>query len=626
MAEQAFAFSLPGYRALLESMLGRGYEAVAFSVAEPSRRHLVLRHDLDMSLQAALPVAEVEAALGVAATYFVLLRTEFYNLHTPRAKAALAKLRLLGHAIGLHFDASLYKEDELHALDTAAAAECAALEEIVGAPVEMISFHRPAPGLVGLDCTLAGRDHAYRPRYVMAMGYCSDSRGAWHHGHPLDHPALAEGRALQLLTHPVWWTGQGDEDPVAKLNRFLQTRHALLQQELAANCEPYRRYLATPAARTNQAPPSVVPVAPLNLPSVTILGDSRAFDTYYLNASYGESGYGYDRTFPFLLRRALLTDTPAIADAVHIPDHFRGGTIENNIIRLALTDPAVVVLLDGLWESLLTKDQFLAYLADKVRDHDWRNGRVLDLSFSSRRVCELFTAGAFPASPERYASRQRRLISYFRRRRRQCIWLTLPIPPRDHFGGLHFAGDYMTIPEWGACLAAINAELAPVVKDYDALLLDLDQLMARHGGPGECLIDQWHFTPRFHAAIADALETMIKQLEPLELSIDHVSRRFLFAREAGDTAVSLCGSSEACAAWAAKHPDVGVDVCFRPGDDRRDAAPLIVVLEADVDQREAVAVSLLRAAPQESIVVYPEELRPLVNPVGDERARYGRLG
>ena len=62
-------------------------------------------------------------------------------------------------------------------------------------PVTMVSFHRPAPELLGHAAPLGGRAHAYQPRFFSDMGYCSDSRGRWGHGHPLEHPAVAEGRA-----------------------------------------------------------------------------------------------------------------------------------------------------------------------------------------------------------------------------------------------------------------------------------------------------------------------------------------------------------------------------------------------------------------------------------------------
>jgi hypothetical protein len=237
-------FTRAGYSALLEAFLARGYAAVGYSDAEPSLRHLIVRHDLDMSIDAALPIAEIEAGLGVASSYFVLLRTDMYNPWAEPSRRALRRIAALGHEIGLHLDSSLYP-DNSDALEQAASAECEALEKIVEAAVKTVSFHRPAPGLLGREAPIAGRQHAYQPRFFSDMGYCSDSRGAWHHGQPLDHQAVTEGRALQLLTHPIWWNREAPLDPVETLDRFRVERDKVLEAALADNCEPYR------AARSN---------------------------------------------------------------------------------------------------------------------------------------------------------------------------------------------------------------------------------------------------------------------------------------------------------------------------------------------------------------------------------------
>ncbi|MBS28077.1 MAG: hypothetical protein CL566_04015 [Alphaproteobacteria bacterium] len=220
-------------------MLERGYGAVGYDAVAPNARHLVLRHDLDMSIDAAVTTAEIEAELGVAAHYFVLLRTEMYNPWSDHGRRQLDRIAELGHEIGLHLNASLYPDDAA-ALDRAAAEECSVLATLTGRPVEMISFHRPSSALLGRPDDIAGRSHSYQPRYFHDIGYCSDSRGAWHHGHPFDHAAVGEGRALQLLTHPIWWDRDTARDPVAALDYFRAERDNVLMHALADNCEPYR--------------------------------------------------------------------------------------------------------------------------------------------------------------------------------------------------------------------------------------------------------------------------------------------------------------------------------------------------------------------------------------------------
>ena len=87
-------FTLEGYEALIAAMLARGYVLRSFADAQPDERHLILRHDVDQSLEASVRLARCEAAAGWAAAYFVLLRSEMYNLFRPAAARALAELQL----------------------------------------------------------------------------------------------------------------------------------------------------------------------------------------------------------------------------------------------------------------------------------------------------------------------------------------------------------------------------------------------------------------------------------------------------------------------------------------------------------------------------------------------------
>lgn len=231
-------FTIDGYVAILRALTALGYVVRDYANADPARRDLILRHDIDMDLGRAVTMAEAEAAIGVRSTYFVLVRTEFYNLFSSSSRRALARLLELGHEVGLHFDAALHPDDP-SALDRAAREEALALSLATGgvAPKTM-SFHRPAKSLVGSGNELGGMVNAYAPRFISDMGYCSDSRGGWHHGPPLTHPALIEGRALHLLTHPIWWCG-AESSPLGRLDGLAAERRETFEAELARHCVVY---------------------------------------------------------------------------------------------------------------------------------------------------------------------------------------------------------------------------------------------------------------------------------------------------------------------------------------------------------------------------------------------------
>jgi len=229
-------FTTERYIELLGAFLALGYRACDFLEARPDRRDLVLRHDLDVWPEYALPVAEAEASLGLAASYFVLVTSPLYNPASAECRNALRRLVSLGHRIELHFDPVAVAAGVDR--DAQAERECAWLSDITGIPVRIVSFHRPGPGLLNDPAPIAGRPHTYQPRFFSEMGYCSDSRGGWKDSAPLEHPSVTGGRALQLLTHPVWW--RGHKTPQDALDAFMDDRVAALDADLASNVSVYR--------------------------------------------------------------------------------------------------------------------------------------------------------------------------------------------------------------------------------------------------------------------------------------------------------------------------------------------------------------------------------------------------
>ncbi len=234
-------FDLAGYRCLLAALVGHGYTCRDYDAVVPERADLLLRHDIDMSISAARRIAECEAEAEMFGHYFVLLRTEFYN---PLSAAGLEDLRAIaaaGHRIGLHYDASLYPQD-YDSLSRGAEWECGLLEQGLGQAVTTISFHRPSRALLGSAMPLAGRLHSYMPRFFSDIGYCSDSQGCWRFGAPLDHDAVRQGRAIQLLTHPIWWTASAELSVVEKLENFALSRYEATRVALGENCTPFQSH------------------------------------------------------------------------------------------------------------------------------------------------------------------------------------------------------------------------------------------------------------------------------------------------------------------------------------------------------------------------------------------------
>lgn len=180
------AFDLEHYRTLLDAGRAGGYR-FAFFDREPEPGDLLLRHDVDLSLAAALRVAELEAEAEAAATYFLMTRSVFYNLASPEGVYAVKRLRELGHHVGLH---ALHPHVDL--------------DERFD-PV--VAWHNPDPEFMREP--IDGAVNVMQPPWFDPDHYRSDSNQHWRSGCP--HEELAAGRFdwLQLLTHPEIWAYPG---------------------------------------------------------------------------------------------------------------------------------------------------------------------------------------------------------------------------------------------------------------------------------------------------------------------------------------------------------------------------------------------------------------------------------
>lgn len=101
-------FTYEAYRGLLALLREQGYALRDFHDYAEAPRCAILRHDIDYSLEQAVRLAELEAGEDVRTTWFVLLRTDFYNAASKAGREAIRHTQVLGHEIGLHFDEASY--------------------------------------------------------------------------------------------------------------------------------------------------------------------------------------------------------------------------------------------------------------------------------------------------------------------------------------------------------------------------------------------------------------------------------------------------------------------------------------------------------------------------------------
>jgi hypothetical protein len=237
-------FTPSGYRAILTRALELSYRIVPFRGFEPPRDRavLLLRHDLDHALEPALVTAEMEAGLGVRASYFVQTACAFYNLLSREGRALIQRLAGMGHEIGLHYEADRYLGEGGEAR---LASDLRLLEDLAGQPIVSAAQHLPTLGgaveLKGLE------NEAYESRFIdPPMGYLSDSLMVWREARPLDW--IERRASFQLLTHPENWT-EGHPDLRAALLDLRDREIAALGARYDAVIESYARLLEQRAER-----------------------------------------------------------------------------------------------------------------------------------------------------------------------------------------------------------------------------------------------------------------------------------------------------------------------------------------------------------------------------------------
>ncbi|MBI3958113.1 MAG: hypothetical protein HY328_04830 [Chloroflexi bacterium] len=237
-------FTHAGYRHLLSRLLEAGYTPAAFAdgerLLEKEDRFVLLRHDIDFDLSAALTMARMEAEMGVFSTWFVLLRTEHYNLFSAEGSALIKEILGMGHRLGLHFDCAVYPGAPLEELNAGCGREARVLEDWFGVDAPVVSIHRPPAFVIGnAESLTAPRLHTYLPLFTRRIHYLAESRGMWRYGEPLESAAFLAGKPLHLLIHPIWW-GERAATPVQTLYDFIDRRHRHLEASVAANSTVYR--------------------------------------------------------------------------------------------------------------------------------------------------------------------------------------------------------------------------------------------------------------------------------------------------------------------------------------------------------------------------------------------------
>jgi hypothetical protein len=159
---------------------------------------ILLRHDIDYSLDYAHKLATWENRFGIKSSYYIHLHSETYNALEPRSLEIIRKIHKLGHEIGFHYDAKYHIPTE-----------SLFVSKIVdGGKTQMESYtlHNASTDRLNM--------RFYHLKYPNEwdLKYISESGRNWREGCMCKW--IGKVNKLLILLHPLWWVNEGVRDKV----------------------------------------------------------------------------------------------------------------------------------------------------------------------------------------------------------------------------------------------------------------------------------------------------------------------------------------------------------------------------------------------------------------------------
>lgn len=212
-------FSMAAYERIIRYAQERSYKFVTLNefidLGCPDKLHFVIRHDVDKTPTALLPITEVERNLGVRSTTYIRVCGAEYNPFSYPAMKAFLDASNSGAEIGLH--TGCFEYATINGLDPLKTlkGELDSLRAFFD--VKSIAPHRDINYIYNslpfiekewnkISTEFGVKYHAYEQRIMSSMTYVNEGFNphlCWRTVTP--NEIVDTGGSVYLLTHPHWW-------------------------------------------------------------------------------------------------------------------------------------------------------------------------------------------------------------------------------------------------------------------------------------------------------------------------------------------------------------------------------------------------------------------------------------
>ena len=241
-------FSYDDYREIIKAIQESG-RAKNYREALGSDEFVIMRHDVEYSVDRAYDLSLVESEMGFTSTWFFQWTNNSYNILSRRSKAKINDMHDRGHVIGLHY--ALNGLTDMQQARKQIVKEMRILSEMFDYEITEFSVHRPPVEILAENIKLPNVINAYQDDFfsfapdvtddtVLPVKYMSDANHIWRYGYPTRENILNH-KKVQILVHPFAWceAGYDNRDNYAAM---VQEKYTEMIESIDAECKDFKEY------------------------------------------------------------------------------------------------------------------------------------------------------------------------------------------------------------------------------------------------------------------------------------------------------------------------------------------------------------------------------------------------
>jgi len=241
-------FSFDDYREIISAIKESG-NACNYEEALHKDRFVIMRHDVEYSVERAYELSKVESEMDFVSTWFFQWTNNSYNILSRRSQAMINDMYARGHHIGLHF--AVNGLTDMKQIRRQIVKEMRILSNMFDFEISQFSVHRPSAAILAENIKLPNVINAYQDEFFtfapeitkdtqLKVKYMSDANHIWRYGYP-DRENILGHDKVQILTHPFAWCEKGydNRDNYASL---IKEKYAEMIESIDGECKDFGVY------------------------------------------------------------------------------------------------------------------------------------------------------------------------------------------------------------------------------------------------------------------------------------------------------------------------------------------------------------------------------------------------